>query len=506
MTRSYLPATCLLLLLFLLPGAASAAVSPEQLRSLNFNLYPCPCPANEMMLRDLQGRAVNLGALRGKVVILNFWRVDCPPCAIEKPILERIHRRFANRGLVILSANLFDDESQIRSYVANCGVTFTIAHDPEKRLSIRQQTLASGMPTTFVVNSNSEAIYEVAAVPTTYVIDRNGRIVGNSLGMINWEDPPFAQLLDSLLGPSAQTVAQNQPPAPTLSQNRQPGPQNDSRDEAPQTTGAQPPPRAPVRFAFGDSGWRREPAQNTGQGGPTNIPSPPAATGPIRAQTIAQANPPVAPIPTNPRAEAPSSARTFNPSPSTVPADRGNPGASAVRPQPRTPAQPAPAVTPLGTPPVARPSPPPVQPTPVGGGLVAEQSGTSGSLPPALPYNPAGQPQTSRARPPEVNPTENGYTWARIPGDQSARPPGREISPQYEGAARRLPAAAPVMGTNAIGESILESFGPRRQEPPPAPIPQQSRAQQSPGSSILGSIGEWVGGLKDALGGAIPGR
>ncbi|MEW6114887.1 MAG: redoxin domain-containing protein, partial [Thermodesulfobacteriota bacterium] len=312
MTRCYLPATSLLLLIFLLLGAASAAVSPEQLRSLNFNLYQSPCPANEMMLRDLQGRAVNLAALRGKVVILNFWRVDCPPCAIEKPILERIHRRFANRGLVIVSANLFDNESQIRSYVANCGVTFTIAHDPEKRLSIRQQTLASGMPTTFVVNSNSEAIYEVAAVPTTYVIDRNGRIVGNSLGMINWEDPPFAQLLDSLLGPPVQTAAQNQPPAPTLSQNRQPGPQNDSSSEAPQTAGAQPPPRAPVRFAFGDSGWRREPAQNTGQSGPLGNSASPAAPRPATIQPIAQASQPGAPPPTNPRAEAPSSARTFN--------------------------------------------------------------------------------------------------------------------------------------------------------------------------------------------------
>jgi len=500
MTRYCVPATCLLLLVYLLPGAASAAVSPEQLRNLNFSLYPAPCPANDLTLRDLQGRAINLGALRGKVVILNFWRVDCAPCAIEKPILERTHQRFANRGLAIVSANLFDNEERIRSYAAGCGVTFTIAYDPEKRLTIRQQTLSSGMPTTFVVNSNSEAIYEVAAVPTTYVVDRNGRIVGNSLGMINWEDPPFVQLLESLLGPPLQAVAQNQPPAPALTQNRQPGPQKDSGNESSLTGDAQPAPRAPVRFAFGESGWRREPAQNTGQSRPEVPPAPSAGARLVTAQ-------PVPTTPTNPRADAPPPERTFNPPPFTSPVERGNLGVGAARSQPRSLAQPAAPVNPVGAAPAAPPVSLPTQPGPTGGGFAPGRSGASGSLPPALPYKPAGQPQAAKAPPtPEANATENGYTWARIPGDQGARPPSQGIPSQYGAPARRLPAAAPVMGSNSIGESILESFGPRRQETMPVATAPRQRAPESAGSSLLGGIGEWVGGLRDALGGAIPGR
>jgi thiol-disulfide isomerase/thioredoxin len=85
----------LLLLIYLVPAADAAAGLPDQLRDLNFNLYSAPCPANDMTLRDLKGREITLAAQRGKVVILNFWKIDCPPCSVEKPILEKIYRKYA---------------------------------------------------------------------------------------------------------------------------------------------------------------------------------------------------------------------------------------------------------------------------------------------------------------------------------------------------------------------------------------------------------------------------
>jgi hypothetical protein len=76
---------------------------------------------------------------------------------------------------------------------------------------VRQQALRSGTPATFVVNSNSEAIYEMPGVPTTYVINRQGQVVGNAVGLINWEQGPLAEFLESLLGPTPTVVAQNPP-------------------------------------------------------------------------------------------------------------------------------------------------------------------------------------------------------------------------------------------------------------------------------------------------------
>ena len=119
--------TSTILISLVIPGVVGAALTADQFRGSNFNLYSSRCPANDMNLRDLKGRSISLSGLRGKVVILNFWRIDCPPCAMEKPILERIYRQYGPQGLAILSVNLFDNYNRIVSYVQNKGLTFTVA-------------------------------------------------------------------------------------------------------------------------------------------------------------------------------------------------------------------------------------------------------------------------------------------------------------------------------------------------------------------------------------------
>jgi thiol-disulfide isomerase/thioredoxin len=202
---------CLVLSVAMMAASAQGTVSPAQLGALNFCLYQRPCPANDMTLTSLQGGSFHLSSLRGKVVILNFWKIDCPPCRMEKPILERIYRKYGHRGLVIVAVNLADDPSQIAQYRRHGGYTFIFACDPNNRLCLQQHMLGSGLPTTFVLNSKREAIYEVPAVPTTYVINRQGKIVGHSVGMVQWEQGPFAELLESLLGRPRQRIAKRVP-------------------------------------------------------------------------------------------------------------------------------------------------------------------------------------------------------------------------------------------------------------------------------------------------------
>ncbi len=202
---------CLVLSIAMMAASAQGTVSPAQLGALNFSLYQRPCPANDMTLTNLQGGTFRLSSLRGKVVILNFWKIDCPPCRMEKPILERIYRKYGHRGLAIVAVNLADDPSQIAQYRRHGGYTFIFACDPNKRLCLQQHMLGSGVPTTFVLNSRREAIYEVPAVPTTYVINREGKIVGHSVGMVQWEQGPFAELLESLLRGPRQRIAKRVP-------------------------------------------------------------------------------------------------------------------------------------------------------------------------------------------------------------------------------------------------------------------------------------------------------
>ncbi len=204
--HKYLGAAAILLLIVLLAANAFASLR-DDLQDRNFNLYSAPFPAGNMILQDLKGRSINLASLRGKVVILNFWKIDCAPCSAEKPILERIYRKFGPRGLEVIAVNLFDSPEKLRSFLQDSGLTFTIAFDSTNQLSLKQHKLGAGLPTTFVVNANSEAIYEIPGVPTTYVLNKKGEVIGSSVGLVNWEEEPIVTLLEMLLGPQTSTVA-----------------------------------------------------------------------------------------------------------------------------------------------------------------------------------------------------------------------------------------------------------------------------------------------------------
>jgi peroxiredoxin len=65
-------------------------------------------PAPDFTLRDLHGQDVRLSALRGKVVLVNFWYSSCGPCRLETPGLIELHRQRAKQGLEILGVNLDD--------------------------------------------------------------------------------------------------------------------------------------------------------------------------------------------------------------------------------------------------------------------------------------------------------------------------------------------------------------------------------------------------------------
>ncbi len=135
-----------IVLLFLLAPCkvCDAATVLQDTTSSNFRLFSAPQPAGDMILQDLRGRHVSLSGLRGKVVILNFWKIDCPPCSAEKPILERIYRKNYGRGLEIVAVNLTDQPEQVQSYSQRGGFSFTFAFDPSSRFLSQKGDYWSG--------------------------------------------------------------------------------------------------------------------------------------------------------------------------------------------------------------------------------------------------------------------------------------------------------------------------------------------------------------------------
>lgn len=106
-------------------------------------------PAPDFTLTDLDGETVRLADLQGKAVMLNFWATWCGPCRLEMPLIERRAESYPDE-LIILGINAGESESAVREYLENITITFPILIDTD--LSIQQQYLVRGLPTTFIID------------------------------------------------------------------------------------------------------------------------------------------------------------------------------------------------------------------------------------------------------------------------------------------------------------------------------------------------------------------
>src|SRR6266851_1431707 len=115
----------------------------------------------DFTLTELGGKTWTLKELRGKVVVLNFWATWCPPCRKEMPDLETLYHQSKDQGLVILAIS-DEDADKVKPFIAQQKVTYPILLDPGRKV---------------------HELFQIEGIPKTFVYDRNGKLVAQSIDM-----------------------------------------------------------------------------------------------------------------------------------------------------------------------------------------------------------------------------------------------------------------------------------------------------------------------------------
>jgi peroxiredoxin len=112
-------------------------------------------PAPDFTLKSNQGENIKLSELRGQVVMINFWASWCGPCRQEMPLLDQLYQRYRPMGFTLLGVNVEEDSSAADKVLKEIPVTFPVLYDKKNQVSEN---------------------YQVRAMPSTVLIDRDGKV------------------------------------------------------------------------------------------------------------------------------------------------------------------------------------------------------------------------------------------------------------------------------------------------------------------------------------------
>ena len=170
----------LLLLLLALVAPAAAAASPRSAPSFR---RQTPQPAPEIAFSDGAGKTFDLSDFAGKTVLVNLWATWCGPCLREMPSLERLQQHFGDRLAVLAISEDRGGSKAVDPFIAKLGLksvkTFL---DPKSAVG---------------------RAFKVEGLPTSFLIDGQGRVLGRVDGEAAWDSPRMLAVIEPFLDAGA---------------------------------------------------------------------------------------------------------------------------------------------------------------------------------------------------------------------------------------------------------------------------------------------------------------
>ena len=171
----------------------------------NFVMHDAPKPVAAIKFDDAQGQSRNLADFKGKVVLLNIWATWCGPCRNEMPALDRLQAGLGGSDFEVVALSIDrGGMDAVRKFFADIGI----------------RTLA------MYLDSSGQALRTLSALglPTTLLIDREGREIGRLIGPAEWDSPEMVEFVRCVVakGDAAKTARDPTPAVPPLCAARSP--------------------------------------------------------------------------------------------------------------------------------------------------------------------------------------------------------------------------------------------------------------------------------------------
>lgn len=158
-------------------GAAALALCATALQAASPPVAPAR-GAPDFTLPSIGGPNLRLQEQRGRVVLVNFWATWCGPCRVEMPHLNRLYDKYRDAGFVLLAVNIDEDPKNAANLASKLGMRFPVLLDTDKKVS---------------------RLYDLSAMPSTMLIDRDGRVRYTHRGYRDGYEQTYEQQIRELL-------------------------------------------------------------------------------------------------------------------------------------------------------------------------------------------------------------------------------------------------------------------------------------------------------------------
>lgn len=159
-------------------NTTTSVAAEKRLQELGISIFPEAQALPTIVAATLEGKNIDIKDYKGKYVFLNFWATWCPPCREEMPSMEVLYKELKGEKFDILAISVGESPETVRAFLKTNPYTFPIALDPSGSLG---------------------SIFASRGIPTTYIINPEGKAIGGVIGGREWDTPEAMAIFKALV-------------------------------------------------------------------------------------------------------------------------------------------------------------------------------------------------------------------------------------------------------------------------------------------------------------------